>query len=118
MTFMKKIKEDGYITRQELRQFLIILNPLAPHITSEEYELVFNKDILDEKFPEYDESKMVKKEINLPVQVNGKLKGTVLIDITLPQEQIQEKALPVAKITADQIKKVIYVPNRIINFII
>ena len=118
MTFMKKIKEDGYITRQELRQFLIILNPLAPHITSEEYELVFNKDILDEKFPEYDESKMVKKEINLPVQVNGKLKGTVLIDITLPQEQIQEKALLVAKITADQIKKVIYVPNRIINFII
>lgn len=118
MTFMKKIKEDGYITRQELRQFLIILNPLAPHITSEEYELVFNKDILDEKFPEYDESKMVKKEINLPVQVNGKLKGTVLIDITLPQEQIQEKALPVAKITTDQIKKVIYVPNRIINFII
>ncbi|MCI7002790.1 MAG: leucine--tRNA ligase [Clostridia bacterium] len=118
MTFMKKIKEDGYITRQELRQFLIILNPLAPHITSEEYELVFNKDILDEKFPEYDESKMVKKEINLPVQVNGKLKGTVLIDITLPQEQIQEKAIPVAKITADQIKKVIYVPNRIINFII
>lgn len=118
MTFMKKIKEDGYITREELRQFLIILNPLAPHITSEEYELVFNKDILDEKFPEYDESKMVKKEINLPVQVNGKLKGTVLIDITLPQEQIQEKALPVAKITANQIKKVIYVPNRIINFII
>lgn len=118
MTFMKKIKEDGYITKQELRQFLIILNPLAPHITSEEYELVFNKDILDEKFPEYDESKMVKKEINLPVQVNGKLKGTVLIDITLPQEQIQEKALPVAKITANQIKKVIYVPNRIINFII
>ena len=118
MTFMKKIKEDGYITKQELRQFLIILNPLAPHITSEEYELVFNKDILDEKFPEYDESKMVKKEINLPVQVNGKLKGTVLIDITLPQEQIQEKAIPVAKITADQIKKVIYVPNRIINFII
>ena len=118
MTFMKKIKEDGYITKQELRQFLIILNPLAPHITSEEYERVFNKDILDEKFPEYDESKMVKKEINLPVQVNGKLKGTVLIDITLPQEQIQEKALPVAKITADQIKKVIYVPNRIINFII
>lgn len=118
MTFMKKIKEDGYITKQELRQFLIILNPLAPHITSEEYELVFNKDILDEKFPEYDESKMVKKEINLPVQVNGKLKGTVLIDITLPQEQIQEKALPVAKITTDQIKKVIYVPNRIINFII
>lgn len=118
MTFMKKIKEDGYITKEELRQFLIILNPLAPHITSEEYELVFGKDILDEKFPEYDEAKMVKKEINLPVQVNGKLKGTVLIDTTIPQEQIKELCMPTAKITADQIKKVIYVPNRIINFIV
>lgn len=118
MTFMKKIKEDGYITKEELRQFLIVLNPLAPHITSEEYELVFDKDILDEKFPEYDETKMVKKEINLPVQVNGKLKGTVLIDTTLPQEQIKELCMPTAKITADQIKKVIYVPNRIINFIV
>ncbi len=118
MTFMKKIKEDGYITKEELRQFLIILNPLAPHITSEEYELVFGKDILDEKFPEYDEAKMVKKEINLPVQVNGKLKGTVLIDTTISQEQIKELCMPTAKITADQIKKVIYVPNRIINFIV
>ena len=118
MTFMKKIKEDGYITKEELRQFLIILNPLAPHITSEEYELVFGKDILDEKFPEYDEAKMVKKEINLPVQVNGKLKGTVLIDTTIPQEQIKELCMPTAKITVDQIKKVIYVPNRIINFIV
>ena len=118
MTFIKKIKEDGYITKEELRQFLIILNPLAPHITSEEYEIVFGKDILDETFPEYDESKMAKKEVNLPVQVNGKLKGTKLIDLSLTQQDIERECLSVAKITAEQIKKVIYVPGRIINFII
>ncbi len=118
MTFIKKIKEDGYITKEELRQFLIVLNPLAPHITSELFEIVFKKDILDEKFPEFDESKMVKKEINLPVQVNGKLKGTVALDPSLAQAEIQEKCLPVAKISQDQIKKVIYVPGRIINFIV
>lgn len=118
MSFIKKIKEDGYITREELRQFLIILNPLAPHITSEEYEIVFKKDILDESFPEYDEAKTVKKEINLPVQVNGKMKGTVLIDLTLPNEEIQKLCLPTAKISEEQIKKVIYVPGRIINFIV
>ncbi len=118
MTFVKKIKEDGYITKEELRQFLIVLNPLAPHITSEEYEVVFHKDILDEKFPEYDEAKTVKKEINLPVQVNGKMKGTVLVDISLNQSEIEKMCYATAKVEKEQIKKVIYVPGRIINFIV
>ena len=118
MTFIKKIKEDGFITKEELRQFLIVLNPLAPHITSELYEIVFKKDILDEKFPEFDESKMNKKEIKLPVQLNGKLKGTVLVDTTLPQIKIQDLCLPILNINIEQVKKVIYIPGRIINFIV
>lgn len=118
MTFIKKIKEDGFITKEELRQFLIVLNPLAPHITSELYEIVFKKDILDEKFPEFDESKMNKKEIKLPVQLNGKLKGTVLVDTTLPQSKIQDLCLPILNINIEQVKKVIYIPSRIINFIV
>lgn len=118
MTFIKKIKEDGFITKEELRQFLIVLNPLAPHITSELYEIVFKKDILDEKFPEFDESKMNKKEIKLPVQLNGKLKGTVLVDTTLPQSKIQDLCLPILNINIEQVKKVIYIPGRIINFIV
>lgn len=118
MTFVKKIKEDGYITREELRQFLIVLNPLAPHITSEMFEIVFNKDILDESFPEYDEAKTIKSTINLPVQVNGKMKGTVAVDISIGQEEITKAAREFVKLEESQIKKVIYVPNRIINFII
>ena len=118
MTFVKKIKEDGYITREELRQFLIVLNPLAPHITSEMYERVFGKDILDETFPEYDEAKTVKSQINLPVQVNGKMKGTVAIDISQDKAIIEATCREFAKLEAEQIKKVIYVPGRIINFII
>lgn len=118
MTFIKKIKEDGFITKEELRQFLIVLNPLAPHITSELYEIVFKKDILGEKFPEFDESKMNKKEIKLPVQLNGKLKGTVLVDTTLPQSKIQDLCLPILNINIEQVKKVIYIPSRIINFIV
>ena len=118
MIFVKKIKEDGFITREELRQFLLVLNPLAPHITSEMYERVFNADLLDATFPEYDEAKTVKKEINLPVQLNGKMKGTILIDSTLSQEQIENACREFVGITAEQVKKVIYVPNRIINFII
>ena len=77
MIFIKTIKEDGYITRQELKDFLICLNPLAPHITSEIYERVFGGDIANETFPEVDESKLVLSEIEIPVQVNGKLKGVL-----------------------------------------
>ncbi|MBE7074955.1 MAG: leucine--tRNA ligase [Clostridiales bacterium] len=118
MIFVKKIKEDGFITKEELRQFLLVLNPLAPHITSEMYERVFGKDLLDQTFPEYDESKTVKKEINLPVQVNGKMKGTILVDTTAPKEQIEQMAIDFVKVEKEQVKKIIFVPGRIINLIV
>ena len=51
MGFVNKIRKDKYITKDELKTFLILLNPLAPHITSEVYENVFGKNILDEKWP-------------------------------------------------------------------
>ena len=118
MIFMKKIKADGFITKEELRQFLIILNPLAPHITSEMFEIVFNKDILDEEFPKYDESKTQKQEINLPVQINGKLKGTILVDASLSQEEVINIIHESGKYNIDSPKKIIFVPGRIINFIV
>ena len=118
MIFLKKIKADGYITREELRQFLIVLNPLAPHLTSEMFEVVFGKDILDEKFPEYDENKTKKQEINLPVQINGKMKGTILVSANLGQAEIEEVVYASGKVDKSQVKKIIYVPGRIVNFII
>ena len=118
MIFLKKIKADGYITSEELRQFLIVLNPLAPHLTSEMFEVVFGKDILDEKFPEYDENKTKKQEINLPVQINGKMKGTILVSANLGQAEIEEIVYASGKVDKSQVKKIIYVPGRIVNFII
>lgn len=118
MIFLKKIKADGYITKEELRQFLIVLNPLAPHITSEMFEIVFKKDILDETFPEYDESKTKKQEINLPIQVNGKMKGTILISSDLEQDEVESLVYESGKVDKNSVKKVIYVKGRIINFII
>lgn len=117
MIFLKKIKDDGFITKEELRQFLIVLNPLAPHITSELYEKVFNADILDAAFPEYDEAKLQKAEIELPLQINGKMKGTVVVSKDANREQVEEACYKTGKIQKDQVKKVIFVPGRIINFI-
>ena len=118
MIFAKKIKEDGFITKEELRQFLIILNPLAPHITSEIYERVFNEDILDATFPVLDESKLEKSEIEIPMQINGKVKGTVSISKDFAKEQIEEACYATGKVNKAEVKKVIYVPNKIINFIV
>ena len=118
MSFIKTIKADGFITKQELKQFLIVLNPLAPHITSEIFENVFQKDILDESYPIYDEEKTQKQELNLPVQINGKMKGTIVVAKNMPQQQVEEIVYSQGKVLKQEVKKIIYVPNRIINFIV
>ena len=120
MSFIKKIKEDGFITKEELKDFLIVLNPLAPHVTSEVFERVFNKNILSEKWPEFDESKTTRDEIAIPVQVNGKLRTTITVSKTISQAEIIEKIKSENKLSIDfsAIKKTIYVPGRIVNFIV
>ncbi len=119
MIFMKKVREDGFITKEELRSFLILLNPLAPHITSEVFERVFKTQILDEKWPEYDEKYLVDDQVDLPVQINGKMKQVVKVKRDISQEDLLKflsenyKAL----YNGEELKKVIYVPNRILNLI-
>lgn len=120
MIFMKKIKEDKYITREELRKFLVVLNPLAPHITSELYERVFAGDILDASWPIYDENKLQKSEIEIVVQVNGKVRKIVSVPIHITQDEliahIKDNAL--LPIDYDAVAKIIYVPRKVINFIV
>lgn len=120
MTFIKKIREDGFITKDELKAFLIVLNPLAPHVTSEVFERVFNKNILLEKWPEFDERKTTRDEIEIPVQVNGKLRTTIIVPKTISQTDIVEKIMAENKLAIDfkAVKKTIYVPGRIVNFIV
>ena len=120
MIFIKKIREDGWLTKEELRQFLIALNPLAPHITSEIFERVFGHDILEESFPEYDKNKTERDEIEIPVQVCGKLKGKIAISKNLSQEEVLKLIKESGKFAVDfeNVKKVIYVPNKIINLIV
>ena len=120
MIFVKKIREDGFITRDELRKFLVILNPLAPHITSEIYENVFGGDILNETWPEFDESKTQENTVEYPVQVNGKLRATVTVNRDADQAEVIEKVKQLNKLTIDfdNLRKVIFVKGKIINFIV
>lgn len=118
MTFIKKIRGDGFITKEELRQFLILLNPLAPHVTSEMFEVVFKRQILEEKWPEYEEKYLAEDVVKIPIQINGKLSKIILVARDISQEQLLEeieKQYP--EIKPHEAKKVIYISNRIINIV-
>ena len=119
MTFINVIKKDKYITKEELRIFLILLNPLAPHITSEMYEIIFKGNIIDDEWPKYDEKYLNRNEINLPIQINGKMKKTILIDSNIEDENeivgmIKNEYPDLIK---TEIKRIIYVKGKIINII-
>lgn len=120
MTFINVIKKDKFITKEELRTFLILLNPLAPHITSEMYEIVFGGNIIDDEWPKYDEKYLTRNEINLPIQINGKMKKTILVDSSIEDENViidMIKSEYPDMIKSD-IKKVIYIKGKIINIIV
>ncbi len=119
MIFLKKVKEDGFITREELRQFLILLNPIAPHITSELYEVVFGGDIINESWPKYDEKYLVEDVIEIPIQVNGKLRAKVSVAKDASEDEIKAKALEEVKSFVENgYKKIIYIPGRIFNIVV
>ncbi len=121
MIFIKKIKEDGFITREELRQFLILLNPVAPHITEELYETMgYTPFFKDATWPTFDPSVLEQSLIEIPVQVNGKVKGKINISLNMSQEEIETLAKESVKdsLNGQNIKKFIYVPKRICNIII
>ena len=120
MIFVKKIRDDGFITKEELRQFLILLNPLAPHISSEIFERVFGGNILDQSWPKYDEKYLVDSTIELPIQINGRFVKTVKVARDVSQEDLLKflaQNNPELYTESDVLRKVVFVPNKIVNLI-
>ena len=121
MTMINEFYKLKRINKAELNTFLILLNPIAPHISEELYNLLGNeKTIAESSWPKYDESKTIDDEIELPIQVNGKLKGTVNIvkdlDETIIKDLVHKKIASV--IEGKNIVKEIYVKNKIYNIVI
>ena len=119
MIFVNKVREDKFITKEELRSFLVLLNPLAPHITSEIYERVFGGDILAETWPKYDEKYLVEQTIELPVQINGRFYKVVNVDKDIEKDALLDEIFKQLSFDFDKdsIKKFIYVPGKIANII-
>ena len=123
-TFMTMINEFyrlKRINKAELNTFLILLNPIAPHITEEIYSLIGNeKTIAESSWPIYDEAKTIDDEIELPIQVNGKLKSTINIikdsDEDTVKNAVHEKIDSILE--GKNIVKEIYVKNKIYNIVV
>jgi len=120
MSLVNTFYDEGKITRGDLKILLILLNPVAPHMTEEMWVLNnFGGYIHQQKWPICDESKLVETEIEVPVQVNGKLKVVVKVAVDANQDDILAIAKKeLADLLADKnIVKVIYVPGKIFNIV-
>ena len=120
-----KFKLEGFSEdwRQVLEDLLKMLMPFAPHISSELWQQLGNNNFIEESgWPEWDEEMLKTSEIQIVVQVNGKLRGKIKISTELEKQQILEKAKQeenVAKFLADkEIIKEIVVPGKLINFVV
>lgn len=117
-----KIEKTG-IPRYYIEQLLLLLAPFAPHITEELWESIGNEySIHNQNYPSYDESKIQDDEIIIGVQVNGKLRGEVGVTQDDTSSTVKEKVLNLEQISkyldGHEIKKFIYVPNKIVNIVI
>ena len=121
MTMMNEFTKLKKINKAEFKTFLILLNPFAPHITEELNEIAgFDKPISSCDWPKYDESKTIDDEIEIPVQVNGKLKTTITINLDENESSVKEKVHSTleGKLDGKSIVKEIYVKNKIYNVVV
>ena len=126
MTLVNELASNG-CTRGDLRYLILLLNPFAPHITEELWEnLGFaaqtGKMCCQAQWPEFDESKTVASTVDMAVQVNGKLKGTVTMPADSAEADVVQAALAVEKVAKAvegmQVVKTILVKNRLVNLIV
>ena len=123
MTLINKIYDEGSLTKKELASFITLLNPVAPHITEEMWEMNgFDGMLCEQKWVEYDEAKTVEATIEIPVSVCGKLRGVV----SVPADADKDAVIVAAKedekvqsfIAGKTIVKEIFVPGRMVNIVV
>jgi len=121
MIFINKVSNYNNISRESFNKFLIILFPFAPHITEEIYDSLNSTSILDTTWPKYDKNFIIDKNIKFVVYVNGKMRDVILIQNNLEQDDILNVLKDNIKIqkyiNGKEIKKIIFVKNKMINFV-
>ncbi|HUU17515.1 MAG TPA: leucine--tRNA ligase [Sedimentisphaerales bacterium] len=123
MIFINHLNKQTVRPKAVIEKFVLILAPLAPHIAEELWEkLGHTESVAYEPWPEYDKELIKEKEIELAVQVNGKIKDRIVVSTDTDEEQIKQKALTCEKVIAalagKEPKKVIVIKSRLVNIVI
>lgn len=123
MVLLNHLTKLKQVPKSAVLCFTLLLSPFAPHIGEEIWSILGHEQSLAyEKWPVYDVSKCEVKEIKMAIQVLGKLRGTVEIDRDASKDEVIEAALKIPAVTRQiegrKIRKTIYVPGKIVNFIV
>lgn len=122
MTLLNQLYDKG-VNRAEYKTLLILLNPFAPHVTEELWQMLGETDLLSlHTWPDFDESKTVESTIQIAVQINGKVKGKIMLPMDCAKVEALEIAMADAKVSnaiaGKTVVKSIVVPNKIINLVV
>ena len=123
MSLVNTFYTKGSISRGEMKVLIQLLNPVAPHITEEINQIcAFGPELVREKWPEYDESKLTKATVEIALQVCGKVRGRMEVPSDLTREQADEyfkNCEQIQKLAAGKpIRKLIFVPGRLVNLVV
>ena len=123
MALLNDLSAAGGATREEYRVLLILLNPFAPHMTEEIWEIMgFGGQLSAAEWPAYDESKCVEDTVEIAVQINGKIRTRMTIPAAaeaaavLAQAKADEKIAPALE--GMQLVKELYVPGKLVNLVV
>ena len=122
MTVLNEIYDKGSITKGELKTLLILLNPFAPHVTEEEWSVLnLGGTVTDQSWPDYNEAKCVADSVEIVVQICGKIRARMNIDVSLSAEEVialaKEDETIKAEIAGKNIVKELYVPGKLVNIV-
>lgn len=123
MIFINEAYKAEYLPREYAEGFIKLLNPVAPHITEEIWEILgHDNTITYESWPTYDEDKIKADQIEIAIQVNGKLRDRINIKVDATEEEVKEQVLNQERVQkhleGKEIKKFIYVKGKIVNIVV
>ena len=122
MIFTNHLVTLSTLDREVLNTFLVLLNPFAPHLSEEINEKLGNDTITSIRWPEYDNSLIIENTSTVAVQFNGKMRGTIEIELNSEQKTVRKTVMADKNLkkffeSKEEIK-VIYIPNKLINFVL
>lgn len=120
--YQKKQNRNSIYEQTLLKDLILLLAPLAPHLAEELWEYIgCSYSVHNQRFPSFDESKLIRDTINIAVQVNGTLRDVISINNDMDEDEIKQKALSSTKVQISiggkYIKKIIYIKGRIVNIV-